>query len=88
MSNIELNPTKPLTFYQAKQLFSATAELTVLMDDQENYTLQLRETVSVKWDENENPVYNYKFHRLQLDDLSLQQIFRALVKIKQYGSAQ
>ena len=84
----ELDPTKPLTFYQAKQLFSATAELTLLMDDQEKYTLQFRETVSVKWDENENPVYNYKFYRMQLDDLSLQQIFRTLVKIKQYGSTQ
>ena len=88
MSNIELNPTKPLTFYQAKQLFSATAELTLLMDDEGKYTLQFRETVSVRWDDNAHPVYTYKFYRLQLDDLSLQQIFRALVKIKQYGSAQ
>lgn len=88
MSNTALDPTAPLTFHQARQLFGATAELTLLIDDDGGYTIQFRETVSVKWDENENPVYNHKFYRLQLDELTFQSIFRALVKIKQYGSTQ
>jgi len=88
MSDELLNPLQKLNYHQARKLLGATAELTLLMDDNEKYIIQYRKTISVSWDENEKPVYNYRFYRQQLDDLTLQQIFRALLSIKEYGSTQ